>query len=159
MDFILDCEFEKDGNSWDLNCNLKPESQISIEKFGKRSLGYISISYDLKIIDHLSKKFKKITTHNTVILNMVFREPNSELVGIGMAMICSLLSNLHDLENVQFIYLEAISDKLLKIYKKFNFFSIDENNSHKMIGNIEDIAMSCIKINSRKIPVLITHIP
>lgn len=151
-DFHLDCYLNRNDEDWDILCNLKAWSSKALEVFKQKKLGFVSLEHDKDIIRKLQKDYPNIPD-NTAILTFIQRyDINSKdtfFKGIGMKIICSLLSTIYKELNVEYIFLIATSDhlrknKLIEFYKRFNFKSIDPNHPNYLIASMENFKKGCL---------------
>jgi hypothetical protein len=154
-DFIIKCEEDQstDGD-WDVVCSLHAHSNTAKNKLLGYSikddvrLAYISLSHEKNVINSL-KFNKKPVPKNTIILNMINKIVTNtnidlELKGIGIKLLCSILSKLKNFDATHIYLIATSSDekKLIAFYKKFGFVS-DNTNPEEMVASVDDIVSKC----------------
>lgn len=157
-DFILDCSYDEENNDWFIDYIFRAESKLAKQKFGDCKLGSLQISRENSVADFLQRKYE-LNSSSIAVLSYIERnktcDRREELRGIGMNMLCSIISAFK--KDVDYIYLIATSnnlENLISFYKKFGFVSVDENNPEHMIAKLKDISDNCMILKKGKIPVL-----
>jgi hypothetical protein len=146
IDLKTDAE-DPDYKSYDLF--LVPKSGAAKEMFGDCVIGQMSFLYDKTTSVWLNNKYN---IGKIIVLELVHRNTlcdKNKRVGILNALMCNL-SNF-DFINVDNIYLFAISFKLVEVYKKYGFESIDPSDPRHMVAPPTKIKEFCSKINSKPV--------
>lgn len=136
IDFEIDCKI----SDIEYDCNLYAKSTKAIDEFGKKPLANIKFEQDDFTLDYLKRKYD-IDPSRTIILTYIQKEKNEKLRNIGSMLICSLIKKFNP--KIEYIYLYALNDKLIKFYEKLGFKHIENNN---MIGKISELSKNCIYI-------------
>ena len=94
----------------------------------------------------------------TIILSLVIRnkehDKENKLKGIGMTMLCSLLT-FFKMEQIKYIYLDATTsksqiNKLISLYKSFGFVSIDPKDPKKCWHQLRMLRKVVILLETQK---------
>jgi hypothetical protein len=164
MDFILNCKMVPDGNNWQYICKLLPSSTKAKEEYGNCIVATMILEKDVDTLKFLGTQFKSwynINAENTIVFDFIQRhddcDKDKQIRNLLALLLCGVLDDLKITRGIdcEYIYLFALHPKLIKLYSKYGFKSINDDDSRNMIASIKDISIACV--NAPKLSVLSTE--
>jgi hypothetical protein len=144
-DFIFEENKTEDNGDFEYIVKLVPVSEKAINEFGKCVIGSIILLKESDTMALMHKRFPVLTRHNSIILEMVRRhddcDKDRKVKHIAGKMLCQIIKKLE--LDIKYIYLYAISAKLISLYKSLGFSSINPENPLEMVAEISEIERKC----------------
>lgn len=146
FDFIIKIKKDEDDpENWRYTIKLYASSIKAREEFGDCILATLILDKDEDTLNFLHKKYDTITSSNTVILEYIQRhddcDKDKKIKNILNLMLCNIIDKLNI--NIDYVYLFAIHPKLISLYTKYGFKSIDEEDPRNMLAKLTTLADVC----------------